>query len=142
VFSHETGTRHDKRKVPTLDAVELRARREALGLDEAGLADALHWKATSVLACEGAARTVPGWVASSIDLLEMARDAMAGALEDSLPADLRTYSNDAMFWAEWPEFAGIPAAVHRVAAADALRSGKWAGIDARIVSAEPRHPKR
>ena len=120
-----------------MDALELRARREALGLDKADLADVLGWKTATVVECETAARVVPGWVASRLDELEMARDTIAGVLEDSLPGDLVTYSTDAVFWAEWPEFRGIPAPVHRVAAVDALRSANWAGVRARIVPASP-----
>jgi hypothetical protein len=129
--------RQDNRKVPAVDAMELRARREALGLDTPNLAEALGWATETALECETAARVIPGWVASRLDELELARDTIAGVLEDSLPGDLRTYSTDAAFWSDWPEFRGLPALVHRVAAADALRSGKWAGIQARIVPASP-----
>ena len=85
--------------------------------------------------CETATRDIPTLVGAKLDQLELARDTIAGLLEDTLPGDLPTYATDAAFWNAWPHMRGIPATIHRVAAADALRSAKWAGIDARIVPA-------
>jgi hypothetical protein len=120
-----------------MEALELTARREALGLDQPGLAGLLRWATTAVLECEAGLRDTPALVDATLDQLELARDTLAGVLEDALPGDLRTYSTDADFWLDHPEFCGIPASVHRVAAADALRSAKWAGVQARIVLASP-----
>lgn len=118
-----------------MDAMELVARREALGLDQAGLAGLLHWEAGAVKECEAASRDVSDQVDVKLDELELARDTIAGVLEDALPGDLRTYSTDESFWADWPEMRGVPAKIHRIAAADALRSARWAGVHTRIVAA-------
>lgn len=117
-----------------MDAVELAARREALGLDRSGLAGLLQWEAEDVAECETAGREIPAEVDAKLDELEFARDTIAGILEDTLPAELATYWTDAAFWSAWPQMRGIPAVVHRVAAADALRSAKWAGIGTRIIA--------
>lgn len=122
-----------------MDAIELTARREALGLDQASLAGLLQWEAADVVECEAAEREIPVEVDAQLDELEFARDTIAGVLEDTLPADLATYSTDDAFWHAWPEMRGVPAAIHRVAAADALRSARWAGIPTRIVAAQPGH---
>lgn len=118
-----------------MDGIELKARREALGLDNAGFAAALHLDTSAITEFEGTARGIPDSMATRLDKLELARDTIAGVLEDALPGDLATYATDAEFWSEWPEYHGVPASVHRVAAADALRSARWAGIQARIVPA-------
>jgi hypothetical protein len=126
-----------ERKDWPMEALELTARREALGLDQATLARLLQWEIITVVDCEAAKRDIPTEVDAKLDELELARDTIAGILEDTLPAALPTYSTDAAFWSAWPDMRGIPATIHRVAAADALRSAKWAGIRARIVAAQP-----
>lgn len=120
-----------------MDALELTARREALGLDQATLAGLLQWEVGAVVDCETATRDIPTLVDAKLDQLELARDTIAGLLEDTLPGDLPTYATDTAFWNALPDMRGIPATIHRVAAADALRSAKWAGIHARIVQAPP-----
>lgn len=120
-----------------MEAMELMARREALGLDQAGLAAVMRWDKLALADCEAGTRETPAMVDAKLDELELARDTIAGILEDALPGDLPTYSSDGAFWARWPRFRGVPASVHRVATADALRSAKWAGIQARIVPASP-----
>lgn len=118
-----------------MEAIELIARREALGLDQAGLARLVAWQSSDVVECESGGRAVPEKLVSKLDELEQARDTIAGTLEDTLPADLATYADDASFWDAWPAMHGVPASIHRVAAADALRSARWAGIGTRIVAA-------
>ena len=120
-----------------MEALELMARREALGLDQATLAGLLQWEIVTVVDFEAAKRDIPTLVDAKLNELELARDTIAGILEDTLPADLPTYANDTAFWSAWPDLRGIPATIHRVAAADALRSARWAGIHARIVAAQP-----
>jgi len=120
-----------------MDALELTARREALGLDQATLAGLLQWEVGAVVDCEAATRDIPTLVGAKLDQLELARDTIAGLLEDTIPGDLPTYATDAAFWNAWPDMRGIPATIHRVAAADALRGARWAGIHARIVPAPP-----
>ena len=120
-----------------MDALELTARREALGLDQATLAGLLQWEVDAVVDCETATRDIPTLVGAKLDQLELARDTIAGLLEDTIPGDLPTYATDAAFWNAWPDMRGIPATIHRVAAADALRGARWAGIHARIVPAPP-----
>lgn len=120
-----------------MDALELTARREALGLDQATLAGLLQWEVGAVVDCETATRDIPTLVGAKLDQLELARDTIAGLLEDTIPGDLPTYATDAAFWNAWPDMRGIPATIHRVAAADALRGARWAGIHARIVPAPP-----
>ncbi len=121
-----------------MEALELTARREALGLDQATLAGLLQ-----VGGCHrgglrgGQASTSRPWWDAKLNELELARDTIAGILEDTLPADLPTYSTDAAFWDAWPNMRGVAATIHRVAAADALRSARWAGMHARIVAAQP-----
>lgn len=118
-----------------MDAVELMARREALGLDEAGLAGLLHVERAAVGEWEVGSRDIPDQVDAKLDELELARDTIAGVLEDTLPGDLITYSTNEAFWTAWPEMRGVPATIHRVGAADALRSARWAGVHTRIVAA-------
>lgn len=120
-----------------MEALELTARREALGLDRATLAGLLRWEGVALVDCEAAKQHIPTLVDAMLDELELARDTIAGILEDTLPADLPTYSTDAAFWDAWPNMRGVPATIHRVAAADALRSARWAGMHARIVAAQP-----
>ncbi len=119
-----------------MDALELTARREALGLDQEGLAKLLHWQTTTVVECEAAGRDITAEVDEKLEELEFARDTIAGVLEDSLPGDVCTYSTDEAFWAAWPQMRGVPAKIHRIAAADALRSARWAGVPTRIVAAQ------
>ena len=125
-----------KRKEQQMDALELVARREALGLDQEGLAGLLQWEVAAVVECEESRRDIPAEVAAKHDELEFARDTIAGVLEDSLPGDVRTYIDDDAFWAAWPQMRGVPAKIHRIAAAGALRSARWAGVHTRIVAAE------
>ncbi len=120
-----------------MDALELTARREALGLAQATLAELLQWHVDTVVDCEAARRDIPNLVDAKLNELELARDTIAGVLEDTLSADLPTYATDVAFWNAWPDMRGVPATIHRVAAADALRSAKWAGIHTRIVAAPP-----
>ena len=81
-----------------MEALELTARREALGLDQATLARLLQWEIITVVDCEAAKRDIPTEVDAKLDELELARDTIAGILEDTLPADLPTYANDTAFW--------------------------------------------
>lgn len=118
-----------------MDPLELVARREALGLDSAHLAELLGWATVDVGECEAASRDIPAEVDAKLNELEFARDTIAGVLEDSLPGDVCTYYTDEAFWAAWPEMRGVPAGIHRIAAADALRSARWAGVHTRIVAA-------
>ena len=89
-----------------MDALELVARREALGLDQEGLAGLLQWEVAAVVECEESRRDIPAEVAAKLDELEFARDTIAGVLEDSLPGDVRTYIDDDAFWAAWPQMRG------------------------------------
>lgn len=127
-----------------MDAVELTARREALGLEVGDLARLLHWETDTVVRCESDGQDIPAEVEKTLDELEFSRDTIAGVLEDTLPADLPTFATDEAFWAAWPQMRGVPVRIHRIAAADTLRSAKWAGIPTRIVLAEPAnadHPR-
>ncbi len=125
-----------------MDAVELTARREALGLAAGDLARLLQWEADAVVRCESGGLGIPIEVDQKLDELEFARDTIAGVLEDTLPADLPTFATDEAFWAAWPQMRGVPVRIHRIAAADTLRSAKWAGIPARIVLAGPANADR
>lgn len=125
-----------------MDAVELTARREALGLGVGDLARLLRWEADAVVRWESEGQDIPAAVETKLDELEFARDTIAGVLEDTLPGDLPTFATEEAFWAAWPQMRGVPVWIHRIAAADALRSAKWAGIPARIVLAGPATAER
>ena len=100
-----------------MEALELTARREALGLDHDTLAGLLQWEIFTVVDCEAAKRDIPTEVDAKLDELELARDTIAGILEDTLPADFPTYSTDAAFWNAWPDMRGVPATIHLALAA-------------------------
>ena len=107
---------------------ELRASREALGLSVTGLSDAVvnpttgaPWKQSRVSECERRVRRVPAWLPEQLLALEQARDRLTALMVGALTGDpelaLVVHATDASLHAAHPEMTGIPACVHRVAAA-------------------------
>jgi len=127
---------HLKRKGMKMDGIEAMARREGLGMDRLGLAGVLGCDEQTVEAFETGRQPVPISVEARLAGLEFARDQIAGVLEGRFtPPVLLTYINDQTFWQAWPGMEGVPVGVHRAATADALKSLRWAGLEARIEAA-------
>lgn len=107
----------------TISAIELRARREALGLSQSDLAATLKVKQPTVSRWELGKEPIPGGIADELAELEAVRDDIAdqmmGILEDGRVDMLIVHGSNESWWATHPDArkAGIPAAVQRVAAA-------------------------
>jgi len=113
-----------------MSPIELKARREALGLNQSDLAAVLHAQQSHVSAWEAGKKSRPAWLDDRLaDLEEDAErvtDLACRALEQAAAAGepgavLFAYRDDADLWAAIPETDGLPAAVHRVALARAIR---------------------
>lgn len=126
-----------------MEPIELIARREALGLSQIKLAEAVGWKHTRISECEAGKRAIPDWIDAKLVELEDQADALADTLLDaalSQPAQvvvIPSYVDDQQFWSDWPDCDGLPACVHRAAAAEALKGAREEGVSARIVDAGP-----
>jgi len=116
-----------------MEGIEMMARREALGLDRADMARVVGCDLALVAEFEEGRQPVLAHVEARLAALEFVRDQISGVLQRHLaPPVLTTYTSDDDFWQAWPDMDGVPACVHRVATADALRSLTWAGVEARI----------
>ena len=107
-----------------VNPIELRARREALGLHQHELASWLNVAQATVSAWELGRRTIPAGIHSELaeleeqllDIADRMIEAGEAAGEDCV---LFTYLDDSQLAAAHPEMDGWPAALHRVAAAHA-----------------------
>jgi len=105
--------------------LEVQARREAVGLDQASFARTLCVDAGVVAMIEASAEPVPEWVEHQLSRLEAVSTHVSSSefltLSEHRAYELFpriwTYSSDERFWAAWPMFNGVPAAVHRASAA-------------------------
>lgn len=106
--------------------MELRARRECLGLGQGPLAKILGVAQNTVSQWETGARAIPPGIRAELEHLEETVDTLtdravqaAEAVGDG--ALLITYGSDAAWWSAHPESDGLPAVLHRVAMASALK---------------------
>lgn len=103
--------------------IELRCRREALGLTQTSLADLLSVKQATVSAWEtGTRRIPPGVEANLADAEELVADLASRAIEGvEIAAEMAdpvifAWPDDESLWREHPEMFGtIPSILHRVA---------------------------
>lgn len=136
------------------DPIELRSRREALGLSQVDLARLLGIKQNTVSQWEAGMRSPrdPVGVLMALSGLEDEFDDLvdriaelgehASAVRDSSSVELRTYASDAVYWVAEAAAArkGIPAAMHRAATAYAARAlESEQAITARIISRQALH---
>ena len=107
--------------------IELKSRREALGLSQSRLADLLDVKQNTVAQWESGVRGIPFGVSQELDAIEdrveqvidNAAEVIASAEASGIPLVLFAYGDDAALWAAIPELAGLPAVCHRIAMARA-----------------------
>jgi transcriptional regulator with XRE-family HTH domain len=121
----------------TPTAIELRARREALGLSQQQLASAIHVAQSTLAQWESGKRRIPG-IRPELNVLEALVEDFIDDLVDQVNTggaeSLRTYLADTDWWATDPaaNALALPAALHRVAAARAAaklhRSGTTISI--------------
>ena len=129
----------------TMQGIEVLARMENLGLSRSELARLTNWQQSRVSEVVAARRRTPPHVASKLEELAAVADQIsewlleAGqARNEATPGGavlVPSYTSDAAFWADWPEFDGVPASVHRAAAFEAVRSLQEEGLPARLVDA-------
>jgi hypothetical protein len=105
-------------------------------------AEWLGWKQTRISEVESGRRVFPtslvGKIVQAEDLLDSIAEALyeAGLVQveaGAAVAVIPSYGSDAALWADWPEYAGLPAATHRVAAVEAHRMLADEGHVSRIV---------
>lgn len=107
-----------------MEPVELRARREALGLSQASLAAWLGNAQPTVSAWEKGTRTIPDGLDGELYELELRVLDLADQMIDACQAVgeeavLLTFTDDGALSRAHPEMDGWPSALHRVAAARA-----------------------
>lgn len=129
----------------TMHAIEVLARMENLGLSRSELAKLTSWQQSRISEVVAGRRNTPPHVTAKLEELAEVADQLAEyLLEAGLAQDEATpggtvivpsYTDDADFWADWPEFDGVPASVHRAAALEAVRSLGEEGLLARLVDA-------
>lgn len=129
-----------------MDAIELRARRAALGLDQQEMAEILSCTQATISRWEGeyAEPRDPVSVDLALQDAEELADELIGRLEkrarhvsavlDTPYVRIRTYRTDAELWARdvWCKEHGVRASMHRVAAAWVARLVRDDGIEARL----------
>lgn len=116
-----------------MNPVELRARREALGLSQASLAAWMGNAQATVSAWESGTRTIPDGVDSDLAELEDRVESLVGRMvEACLAVDedalLLTHRTDTELAAAHPDMDGWPAALHRVACARAAAECRVEGL--------------
>jgi len=123
--------------------IELRARREALGLTQRLLAADLGNAQATVSQWETGVRAIPADVEQRIRDLEERMESLVSDAVDALEAldgagqegaVLHVWADDAAFWAAHPDLDGTPAVVHRVAMARAAAEVEPAGLQVRLVT--------
>lgn len=124
-----------------MNPIELRARREALGLPQHELASWLGVAQATVSAWEVGRRSIPAGLHGELEELEEQLLDLADRMVEAVEAAggeciLFTYVDDASLAAAHPELDGWPAALHRVAAAQAAVALREAGVQA-MIAAKP-----
>jgi transcriptional regulator with XRE-family HTH domain len=125
-----------------IGAVELRCRREALGLSQQALGCVLGVKQATVSRWE-AGRVAPEGLGAEMDQLEAAMAGLVAAADGAARAALAAGSEPAFlvhlsneeFWRAHPDSDGLPAAMLRVAAARARAALAAEGFRAEILLA-------
>lgn len=110
-----------------MSPIELKSRREALGLTQAGLSQALHVKQGTINGWETGSRPIPPGVNGNLDSLEerlerfvdLAVQGIEAAARQDSSACLYVWPDDNSFWKAHPDADGTPATLHRVAMARA-----------------------
>lgn len=112
-----------------MNPIELRSRREALGLSQVSLADLLGVKQDKVSLWEYGKRPIPEGIDRHLaeweETVEELVDAAGETIErieaaEGCPAEplvLAVFSSDEALWVAHPEMDGTPAVLHRVAMA-------------------------
>ncbi|WP_297742067.1 DNA-binding transcriptional regulator [uncultured Tessaracoccus sp.] len=122
-----------------MQPIELRARREALGLPQHELASWLGVAQATVSAWEVGRRTIPPGLHGELEELEEQLLDLADRMVEAGEAaggecTLFTYLDDSQLAAAYPELDGWPAALHRVAAAQAAMALREAGVQATLAT--------
>lgn len=111
-----------------MQGIELRARREALGLSQAALGRLLGNAQSTVSQWEAGTRAIPRDAIDTVQLLEDRAAVLEAAALDTLAAveatgvnaaTLTVWLDDEDLWAHHPDLDGTPAVIHRVAMARA-----------------------
>lgn len=111
--------------VPRVNPLEVRARREALGLSQGLLASLLGVAQATVSNWEAGKRAIPEGLSEDLavqeeiveDLVDLATELLDAAEGD--PVSLAVYATDGELWESHPEMVGVPSVLHRVAMARA-----------------------
>ena len=105
--------------------IELRSRREALGLNQTDLAQFLGVKQSAVSHWEMGRRPIPDGINGELNALEDQLEAILELTAEMLdattdrPIELRVWPDDESFWAANPDYRPLPAVLFRVAMARA-----------------------
>lgn len=107
-----------------VNGIELRARREALGLNQTDLAELLGVKQSTVSTWESGRRSVPAGVSGELNVIEEQVESIVDLAAEMLdatserPVRLRVWADDESFWLA-TDYEPLPAACYRVAMARA-----------------------
>lgn len=107
-----------------MNGIELRSRREALGLNQADLGELLGVRQATISTWESGRRLVPAGVSGELNVIEEQVEAIVDQAAEFLdatsvrPVTLTVWADDESFWAV-TDYAPLPAACYRVAVARA-----------------------
>jgi hypothetical protein len=127
-----------------MSPAELRCRREALGLSQWALGEALAIPQVDISRMELGSQPMPPSLGCGVESLENQMASMRLAMRQIADAaidlgdtpTLIAHLSDQGFWRAHPDADGLPAAVQRVAAAHARRDiHEWSGVRPEIVAA-------
>jgi hypothetical protein len=118
--------------------IELKARREALGLSQAALASMLDVAQNTVSQWEGGQRRIPEGIGAELaaceDLVdEFVHRTLVQITNTPGPKIVFTHASDAAMWVAQPQLHGKAAVLHRVAAARAVDELRRQGVPTVIV---------
>lgn len=122
-----------------MQPIELRARREALGLPQHELAAWLGVAQATISAWEVGRRTIPAGIHGELaeleeQLLDIADRMVQAGEAAGAECVLFTFVDDGELAAAHPEMDGWPAALHRVAAAQAAAALRETGVRTMIAT--------
>jgi hypothetical protein len=120
-----------------LNGIQMRCRREALGLSVGQLDAAIKANgAQKITQMENGTRPIPPSVEEFLARCEAALAALTTELvAESVDGVVETYDQVSEFHEDYPEYAGLPLSLHHVAAATAVREMANRGKPAAIASA-------